>query len=170
MRSYFWRVDRVEPDGSLWINEGRQRLDPQGQRRSGNDEAHGTWLDFDPPLPLAQAAGQDPGAQGAVSTVVNERDAEGRLTRFELDGQWRTSVAEVQGPRHLAGSLTALLVEFELAGSSLRGDGSRQLVRWMHRFWLVRELRLPVRIMVEEMTDGMMTRRALHELVAVDVL
>ena len=87
--TYLWRVDRIDPDGSLWVNDGRQRLDPFGQRRSGNEELSGVWLDFAPPLPLAEAMALGPGVQGTVATTVTERDADGQVTSTDFDGTWR---------------------------------------------------------------------------------
>jgi hypothetical protein len=79
-------------------------------------------------------------------------------------------VAEVSGPRHFAQELTALLVEVHLFGTSQRSDGVRRVARWAHRYWLVKELLMPVRITTEESTDGILAWRSLHELVAIDLL
>ena len=77
---------------------------------------------------------------------------------------------EVDGPRHFADKLSALLVEIHLLGTSRRGDGVRRLVHWTHRYWFVKELLMPMRITTEESTDGILARRSLHELVAIDLL
>jgi hypothetical protein len=40
--TYFRRIDRIEQDDSLWINDGAQHLGALGQPYSGKDEASGT--------------------------------------------------------------------------------------------------------------------------------
>jgi uncharacterized caspase-like protein len=52
---FLWRIDRIERDGSLWVNDGRQRMDALGQLRGGNDEVTGLWVDWSPALPVAEA-------------------------------------------------------------------------------------------------------------------
>jgi len=170
MRSYVWRIDRVDADGALWVNGGRQRLDAQGQRHAGNDEDSGVWLDFQPPLPVAQLAAGGPGGRGDFATVVQERDAGGNVLRHVLRGTWQTQADPINGPRGITHSLTALRVEFRLDGHTEYPGGRRADAQWVHRYWLLDSVRLPLHMELEEREGGALRRHSLHELVAVDML
>ena len=169
-RAYLWRIDRVEADGSLWVNEGRQRLDARGQRRAGNDESSGVWLDFDPPLPMAEAAARGAGHEQRVATFVQQREADGRVTQMRLVGTLRTSGETVRPPRPLVDLLPVVCVRVELAGDSLRSDGVRRSVQWRQRECYGAPLPLPVSIELEQIADSVLVQHTTHELLAVDAL
>jgi hypothetical protein len=168
--TYTWVIDRVEPDGALWVNGGRQRLDPLGQRRSGNDEHTGEWLDFAPPLPLADAVAKGAGAVIAVSTTVKRRDADGLVEEAAMTGFIRTSSSAVRGPRGTTDLLPSVVVEVQLKGSSKRSDGVQRDLVWTHTYWFAPGYRLPVALSVYEVADGLTRQNTRHEMVAVDQL
>jgi len=170
MRGYVWRVDRVDADGGLWVNGGRQRLDARGQRRSGNEEVSGVWLDFQPPLPVVEIAAGGPNQRGEVATVVQERGAEGAIVRHTLRGSWHTRAEGMKGPRGVEGEVLALLVEFRLEGHTDHPGGRRVPAQWLHRYWMVQSTLLPLAMEIDESESGAKRRHALHELVAADIL
>ncbi len=165
---FLWRIDRVEPDGSLWINDGKQRMDAQGQLRGGNDEFTGEWVDWQPALPLAAALQAPAGAELPVSTEVQMRNANGQVTRATLRGRLVGAVAEhVMTPD---GMTPAKRVEAYLEGWG-RVDGSTATKVTINMWWWFRDkVGLPVKFMIEEREDDRLVRRNSHELTAVDVL
>ncbi len=167
---YVWRVDRIEPDGGLWVNGGRQRLDAAGQRAGGNDEHTGAWVDYVPALPVIEMARLGPGVAQPVATSVSVRDAEGRVERIALRGTVRTAADTSRGPRGMADLLPAVRVEFELAGEGQRSDGVRRQFRWMHTYWIALPLLLPVSMQLVEVADELPRQNTRHELIAVDQL
>ncbi|MBL8348342.1 MAG: caspase family protein [Rubrivivax sp.] len=170
MRGYVWRVDRVDADGGLWVNGGRQRLDAQGQRRSGNEEVTGVWLDFQPPLPIAQIAAGGPGRQGELAAIVQERDAAGAVVRHTLRGTWQTRTEEMKAPRGIEGSVLSVRVEFRFEGHTDHPGGRRAPAQWLHRYWMAQSTLLPLAAELEESESGTKRRHSLHELVAADIL
>ena len=168
--NYVWNVDRLDEGGKLWVNGGRQRLDPHGQRLSGNDEHTGVWLEFSPPLPVAEAAQRGAGHVQIVKTVVQVRDGAGRMEYLELNGTLRTEADAVRGPRGTTDLLPAVRVDVELSGWGTLGDGLRRQVQWQHKYWMAAPLLLPVAFEVLEIVDGLHRQRTRHELVAVDQL
>jgi uncharacterized caspase-like protein len=167
---YLWNVDRIEPDGSLWVNGGRQRLDALGQRHGGNDEHTGFWVDWSPPLPIAEAARRGPDVELPVSSKVSVRDAEGRVETVQFSGRLRTAADSVRGPRGTNDLLRAVRVEVELAGDSARSDGGRRRLRWAHTYWMALPLLLPVSMQFVEVADGLPRQHTRHELIAIDQL
>lgn len=167
---YLWRVERIEPDGGLWVNGGRQRLDAAGQRTGGNDEHTGAWVDYAPALPVIEMARLGPGAAQPVATTVRVRDAEGRVESIALRGTVRTAADTARGPRGMADLLAAVRVEFELAGEGQRSDGARRQWRWVHTYWIALPLLLPVSMQIVESADDLPRQNTRHELIAVDQL
>jgi hypothetical protein len=167
---YMWNVDRIEEDGSLWVNGGRQRLDPRGQRRGGNDEHSGVWLDFAPPLPLAEAVARGAGHQFPFSTVVTVRDADGSIERITFSGNVKVEADAIRGPRGTVDLLPALRVQIGLFGPASRSDGMRRQAQWQHTYWMAQSLLLPVAFEVIEIVDDIPRQRTRHEMVAVDQL
>ncbi len=167
---YLWRVDRIEPDGGLWVNGGRQRLDAAGQRTGGNDEHTGAWVDYTPPLPVIEMARLGPGAAQPVATTVSVRDGEGRTERIALRGTVRTASDTTRGPRGMVDLLAAVRVEFELAGEGQRSDGVRRQFRWQHSYWIALPLLLPVSMQIVELADELTRQNTRHDLIAVDQL
>ena len=167
---YLWRIDRVEPDGGLWVNGGRQRLDAAGQRAGGNDEHTGAWVEYSPPLPVAEMARLGAGAAQPVATTVSLRDAEGRVERIALRGTVRTAADTTRGPRGMADLFSAVRVEFELAGDGQRSDGVRRQFRWVHTYWIALPLLLPVSMQIVEVADELTRQNTRHDLIAVDQL
>lgn len=169
-RHYLWRVDRVDADGGLWVNGGRQRLDVQGQRRAGNDEGSGEWIEWNPPVPVATLAAQGAGQNRAVETTVQVRDAAGLTSVIQFAGTVRTSADGVRGPGSDATLLPAVKLTLDLQGSSTRSDGVVRPVRWIHTFWFAKGVPLPVEMEIAESSDSVPTRHLRHNLVAVDAL
>jgi uncharacterized caspase-like protein len=167
---YMWRVDRIEPDGGLWVNGGRQRLDAAGQRTGGNDEHTGAWVDYSPALPVVEMARLGPGAAQPAATTVSLRDAEGRVERIALRGTVRTAADTTRGPRGMVDLLSAVRVEFELAGEGQRSDGVRRQFRWVHTYWIAMPLLLPVSMQIVETADELTRQNTRHDLIAVDQL
>jgi hypothetical protein len=167
---YLWQVDRIEPDGSLWVNGGRQRLDALGQRRGGNDEHTGVWLDFSPALPLLEAAQRGSGLVLAVTTTVRIRDASGQIEQATLAGILRTSADSARGPRGMPDLLPAVKIEIDLAGIGQRADGMTRSLQWKHTYWIALPLLLPVVIEIQESADGLTRQHTRHELIAIDQL
>ncbi len=165
---FLWRIDRIDPDGALWINDGRQRLDALGQLRGGNDEFSGEWVDWQPALPLAAALQAPSGAELPVSATVQMRDAEGHITRAQLRGRLIGGVAE-----HVMtteGLTPVKRVEAYLEGpASIDGRQPHKLT--INMWWWFRDkVGLPVKFMIEERQDDRIVRRNAHEITAVDVL
>jgi uncharacterized caspase-like protein len=165
---FLWRIDRIDTDGSLWVNDGRQRLDALGQLRGGNDEFSGEWVDWQPALPLTAALQAPSGAELPVSTTVQMRDAEGHITRAVLRGRLIGGVDE-----HLMtpdGLTPVRRVEAYLEGpGSIDGRQPHKLTINMW-WWFRAKVGLPVKFMIEERQDDRIVRRNAHELTAVDVL
>ncbi len=165
---FLWRIDRIDADGSLWANDGRQRLDALGQLRSGNDEVTGEWVDWQPVLPLAAALQAPSGAELPVSTLVQMRDADGRITRAQLRGRLIGAVAE-----HMMtddGLTPVRRVEAYLEGPSTVNGGlaaKRTINMW---WWFRDKVGLPIKFMIEERSDDRMLRRNAYELMALDAL
>ncbi|MBL8348341.1 MAG: caspase family protein [Rubrivivax sp.] len=168
--NYLWTVDRIEPDGSLWVNEGRQRLDAAGQRLGGNDEHTGAWVDFAPPLPIIEVARRGAGVELPFSTTVTVRDAENRVERIRLQGKLSTATASVRGPRGMGDLLRAVRVEVELSGEGQRSDGARHEVHWRYTYWISLPLLMPVSISMIETAGGVTRQSTRHELVDVNQL
>ena len=167
---YLWHVDRVEPDGSLWVNGGRQRLDAMGQRRGGNDEHTGAWLDFAPALPLLELARRGAGVAEEFKTTARIRDVSGVTEMVALHGMLRTSADTVRGPRGMVDLLPAVKIEVELMGTGQRSDGAMRAHNWRHTYWMALPLLLPVAFEFFDVADGLPRQRTRHELIAVDQL
>ncbi|MBI5718511.1 MAG: caspase family protein [Burkholderiales bacterium] len=165
---YIWHVDRIDGDGSLWVNGGRQRLDPMGQRRGGNDEHTGTWIDLSPPLPLLEVAQRGAGTALAFSTTVRIRDASDQIEMAALSGTLRTSADSVRGPRGMPDLLPAVKVEVELMGTARRSDGAMRALNWKHTYWMSLPLLMPVAMEIVEIADGLPRQSTRHELIAID--
>lgn len=165
---FLWRVDRIEADGSLWVNDGRQRLDAMGQLRGGNDEVTGDWVDWQPALPLATALQAPAGAELPVATAVQTRDASGRSTRALLKGRLLGGV-----PEHLmtASGLTPVKrVEAYLEGTAVLPNGQTRKLNFILWWWFRDQVGLPVKFVVEERHDDRLQRRHILEATALDVL
>jgi uncharacterized caspase-like protein len=163
---YLWRIDRIEPDGSLWVNDGRQRLDPLGQLRGGNEFRSGQWVDWLPPLPVNAALRAAAGAELPVVTTVQYRDAQGRIAKARLSGRLLGGVPEViDTPK---GRLPGHRVEAHLEGPAVRANGDQWRVTLHFTWWMVPGIGLPVHWSVEEREDDRLVQRTLHELSAVD--
>ena len=167
---YLWHIDRIDSDGSLWINGGRQRLDPLGQRQGGNDEHTGAWLDYSPPLPLLELARRGAGAALPFNTTVRIRDAGGVVEMVALSGTLRTSADAVRGPRGMSDLLPAVKIEVELMGTSQRTDGAMRALNWHHTYWMALPLLFPVAFEINELADSLPRQRTRHDLIAVDQL
>jgi uncharacterized caspase-like protein len=165
---FLWRVDRIDADGSLWVNDGRQRMDALGQLRGGNDEVTGDWVDWQPALPLATALAAPAGAELPVSTTVQARDAAGRSSRAALKGRLIGGV-----PEHLmtASGLTPVKrVEAYLEGTASLPNGQTRKLNYIIWWWFRDQVGLPVKFVVEERHDDRLLRRHIHEATALDVL
>ena len=170
-RDHLWRIDRIEPDGSLWINDGAQRFDALGQARGGSDEFTGLWVDWQPALPLAAVASMTPSAsplEHGVASTVQWRNAQGRLTRAALKGKLHGPTAETI--QTLSGLMKTRRIDGYLAGPAVRSDGERLNFTLNLAWWFAPGVGLPVRWSVEEREDDRLTRRTLHDVTALDVL
>jgi uncharacterized caspase-like protein len=165
---FLWRIDRIDADGSLWVNDGRQRLDALGQLRGGNDEVTGQWVDWAPALPVAAALKAPPGAELAVRTTVQMRDAEGRLTQAELRGRLIGGVDEHVMTQN--GLTPARRVEAYLEGDATVAATLRFKLTLNMWWWYQPGVGLPVKFMVEERADDKLVRRHVHEVMALDVM
>lgn len=164
---YLWRIDRIEPDGGLWINDGQQRLDPFGQIRGGNDMVTGQWVDWAPALPIAQALRAPAGSELPLLTTVQMRDAEGRITRAQLKG---TVLGAVEANTMTTDGMRRLRrVDVYLSGPAVRSDGQRWGYTLNLSLWYQPDVGLPVKTTVDERHDDRLVRRTTHEVTALDV-
>ena len=167
---YLWRIDRLEPDGSLWVNDGAQRFDPQGQLRGGTDEFSGQWVEWTPALPLAAVASQAPSEnplEHGVASTVQWRNAEGRITRASLRGKLHGPRAETI--QTLAGLVHTRRLDAYLDGPAVRSTGEKVRITLNLTWWFAPGVGLPVRLSVDEREDDRLVRRTLHDLTAMDV-
>lgn len=162
-----WRIDRIEPDGGLWINDGQQRLDAFGQLRGGNDMVTGQWVDWAPALPIAQALKAPAGSELPLLTTVQMRDAEGRITRAHLKGTILGAVdANTSTPE---GTRRLRRVDIYLSGPAARSDGQRWGYTLNLSLWFQPDVGLPVKTTIDERHDDRLVRRTTHEVTALDV-
>ena len=167
---YLWRIDRLESDGSLWVNDGAQRFDAQGQLRGGTDEFSGQWVEWTPALPLAAVASQAPSEsplEHGVASTVQWRNAEGRLTRAVLRGKLHGPRAE--SIQTLAGLMHTRRLDAYLDGPAVRSTGEKVRITLNLSWWFVPGVGLPVRMSIDEREDDRLVRRTLHDLTALDV-
>jgi len=173
-RDYLWRVDRIEADGGLWLNDGAQRLDALGQMRGGSDEFTGQWVEWQPALPIVPAlasaavAPAESAAERDVSSTVQWRNAEGRITRALLRGKLHGPVAE--NIQTLTGLMQTRRLDAFLSGPGVRSNGDKLRVTLNLSWWFAPGVGLPVRWAVEEREDDRLLRRTLHDVTALDVL
>ena len=168
---YLWRIDRIEADGSLWLNDGAQRLDALGQLRGGSDEFSGQWVEWQPALPVAAVAAaplSETPAERDVASSVQWRNAEGRVTKALLKGKLHGPKAE--SIQTLAGLMNTRRVDAYLTGPAVRSNGERLRVTINLSWWFAPGVGLPVRWMIDEREDDRLVRRTLHEVSALDVL
>lgn len=165
---FLWRIDRINADGSLWVNDGRQRFDAQGQLSGGNDEFTGEWLDWQPALPLSAALGAREGMELLVDTTLQMRNAEGKVTRARLKGRLLGGVREqLMTPE---GMTPVKRVEAYLQGPGSTDGASPRQVTINLWWWFRDQVGLPIKVMVEEREDDRLVRRSMHEVIALDVL
>ncbi len=167
---YLWNVDRVDNDGTVWVNGGRQRLDARGQRLGGNDEHTGAWVDFLPPLPLLELAQRGAGVSMPFTTAVRIRDASGLVELVALSGMLRTSADSARGPRGMTNLIPAVKIEVDLMGTGQRSDGAMRALNWKHTYWMALPLLLPVAFEIVEVVDGLPRQNTRHDLIALDQL
>ena len=169
-QDYLWRIDRLDPDGSLWVNDGAQRFDPQGQLRGGSDEFSGQWVEWQPALPLAAVASLVPSENApehAVASTVQWRNADGRITRAALRGKLHGPRAE--SIQTLAGLMHTRRIDGYLDGPGVRSNGEKVRITLNLSWWYAPGVGLPVRWSVDEREDDRLVRRTLHDLTAMDV-
>jgi uncharacterized caspase-like protein len=165
---FLWRIDRINADGSLWVNDGRQRFDALGQLRGGNDEFTGEWLDWQPALPLSTALAAPEGKELQVETTLQMRNAEGKITQARLKGRLLGGVRE-----HLMtpdGMTPVKRVEAYLQGPATVDGASPHQVTVNVWWWFRDKVGLPIKVMLEERADDRLVRRSMHEVIALDVL
>lgn len=169
-QDYLWRIDRIDADGSLWVNDGAQRFDARGQLRGGTDEFTGQWVDWQPVLPLAAVAAQPPAENAleyAVASTVQWRDAQGRITKAALKG--KLIGPQAQSIMTLAGLLETRRLDAFLDGPAVRSTGEQVRVTLNLSWWFAPGAGLPVRMAVEERADDRLVRRTLHDVTALDI-
>ena len=169
-QDYLWRIDRIDADGSLWVNDGAQRFDARGQLRGGTDEVTGQWVDWQPVLPLATVAAQAPSENAleyAVASTVQWRDAQGRITKAALRG--KLLGPQAQSIMTLAGLLETRRLDAFLDGPAVRSTGEQVRVTLNLSWWFAPGAGLPVRMAVEEREDDRLVRRTLHDVTALDI-
>ena len=167
---YLWRIDRIDADGALWVNDGAQRFDAMGQPRGGNDEFTGQWVDWQPALPLAAVASQAPSEnplEYSVATTVQWRNAEGRVTRAALKGKLHGPSKE--SIQTLAGLMHTRRIDAYLDGPAVRSNGEQLRITLNLSWWFAPGVGLPVRMSIDEREDDRLVRRTLHDLTALDV-
>lgn len=162
-----WRVDRLEPDGSVWVNDGAVKLDGRGQPQVLNDARVGAWQDWSPPLPTAELAQAPQGERRSIDTRYEARDTDGVLTRVNFSGS--IVVGGVDTVETLAGTFRARRVDVQLRGRAERSNGERPLLNWQLSFWYADGIALPVAKQSDERVDGQLQQRLRQELVAFDV-
>ena len=170
IQDYLWRIDRLDPDGSLWVNGGAQRFDPQGQLRGGTDEFSGQWVEWTPALPLAAVASQAPSEnplEHGVASTVQWRNADGRITKASLRGKLHGPRAE--SIQTLAGLMHTRRLDAYLDGPAVRSTGEKVRITLNLSWWFAPGVGLPVRLSVDEREDDRLVRRTLHDLTAMDV-
>lgn len=163
---YLYRIDGINDDGSLRVNDGATRLDPWGQPIEGRDP-DGNEVVWDPPPPVASIAGEPAGHERRVSLRVRSRSASGVPFSAELSGEAR--VVGVESISTEAGRFDATRVDLHVSGTGRLADGRLPYVRWRHSYWLVPRLGLPLAMQFEEWVGSEMQRRERHALTAADV-
>ncbi len=161
----FWRIDRVDADGSLGVNEGAVQLDPVGDLRMANDLRRGTWERWDLPVPIGAAARA--GQRMPFETRREMRDAQGVVSRMRLSGTLKPGGREVLVLQ--AGRLDTQRFELSADGAIERDNGTRGYVSWRQTIWFSPGLALPVAWELDERIDGRLERQLRQELVAYDV-
>jgi len=165
---YLWRIDRIEPDGGLWIGDGAVQADGRGQLRVVNEVRTGSWATWSPGVPAAEVAASGNRARRDIETRYQSRTADGIITRAEFSGSVRVGASERITTE--AGSFDAVRVEVDLRGRAERSNGTRPYLTWRHTYWYVPKVGMPVAVLFDERADGQIERRVRHELTAADVL
>ena len=163
-----WRIDRIAADGALWVNDGEQRLDERGQLVGGSDEVSGQWVDWSPALPVAAVAMKNDPAETPVSSQVQWRNAEGRITKATLTGMMHGPTSETLQTN--VSLMDTRRVDAFLEGPALRDNGEKLRIRINLSWWFAPGVGLPVRWAVEQREDERLMRRTVHEITALDVL
>jgi len=165
---YLWRIDRIEPDGGLWIGDGAVQADGRGQLRVVNEVRTGSWATWSPGVPAAEVAASGNRARRDIETRYQSRTADGIITRAEFSGSVRVGASERITTE--AGSFDAVRVEVDLRGRAERSNGTRPYLTWRHTYWYAPKVGMPVAVLFDERADGQIERRVRHELTAADVL
>jgi hypothetical protein len=164
---YLWRVDRVETDGSLVVNDGAVKLDGQGDPLLVNDTRSGAWQQWSPPLPIADAVTRGVGHKREISGQLEMRSTTGIVSEVDFNGSLRVAASE--GRNTKAGYYDTLRVEVDVSGRAKRSDGTRPLVNWRMTYWFAPAIGLPLEVEIDERVDGQLERRLTHEITALDV-
>ena len=165
---YLWRIDRIEPDGGLWIGDGAVQADGRGQLRVVNEVRTGSWATWSPGVPAAEVAASGNRARRDIETRYQSRTADGVITRAEFSGSVRVGASARITTE--AGSFDAVRVEVDLRGRAERSNGTRPYLTWRHTYWYAPKVGMPVAVLFDERADGQIERRVRHELTAADVL
>lgn len=165
---FLWRIDRLEPDGGLWIGDGAVQADGRGQLRVVSDVRTGSWATWSPGVPAAEVAASGNRARRDIETRYQSRTPDGIVTRAEFTGSVRVGASERITTE--AGSFDAVRVEVDLRGRAERSNGTRPYLTWRHTYWYAPKVGMPVAVQFDERADGQIERRVRHELTAADVL
>jgi hypothetical protein len=164
----FWRIDGIEADGRLRVNDGAVELDPLGHSAFDNRGRQGSWVRWEPPMDVASVVALPPGSKRDVAGLRTGRGPQGGTLRIDFSGSARHAGTERVTVR--AGSFDAVRVDVSANGSYERNNGARGLVTWRLSYWFVPGMGLPVAWDLDERIDGRLERRMRHELLAFDVL
>ncbi|MFN9745943.1 MAG: caspase domain-containing protein [Betaproteobacteria bacterium] len=165
---FLWRIDRIEPDGGLWIGDGAVQADGRGQLRVVNEARTGSWATWSPGVPAAEVAAGGTRARRDIETRYQSRTADGIMTRADFSGSVRVGASERVTTE--AGNFDAVRIDVDLRGRAERSNGTRPYLVWRHTYWYAPKVGMPVAMQFDERADGQIERRIRHELTAADVL
>ena len=164
----FWRIDGIDPDGRLRVNDGAVELDAAGHTVFDNRNRQGSWVRWEPALDVAALAALPAGSKRDVAGLRTGRGPQGNTQRTDFSGSARHVGTERVTVR--AGSFDAVRVDVSVNGAYERDNGARGLMTWRLSYWFAPGLPLPVAWDLDERIDGRLERRVRHELLAFDVL
>jgi hypothetical protein len=163
----FQRIEALQADGRLVVNEGAIELDGQGHLLTSNDAARGTWERWEPALTPWGLANGRPGDSLPLRGQRTWRDANGQTRRADYRGSARHAGSEAVAVQ--AGRFQAVKLEVSVTADLPRDDGGRGQQSWRLTYWLAPGLGLPVAWELDERVDGRLEKRSRHELTAYDV-
>ena len=159
-------IDFIEADGTMIVNQGNTRLDPQGRIKyvktaDGRERTYPTtnqrWF-----------ADVKVGDTRAVNFAIDDKRADGKIYRTDNE-----AIMQVHGPEKVktpAGEFEALRIEFKGQYKSVRNDGKSGSGSFLNQYWYSPSLRYYVAAEYESTGwDGKLDRRVREELTSYEM-